>query len=168
MVIGPDEQEVASTLEDMARPVLQRIDNSPTKTQGPVLSEKFQKSNGLKHSRISPQKSKISSCTSSPGEKNTALGRLLQTLEVAYVSLTNTFWPMYIAQMVKNLPAMQDGKESACHAGDLDSIPGSRRSPGEGNGNPFQYSCLENPHGQRSLGSPTVHGVAKCQTWLSD
>ena len=41
-----------------------------------------------------------------------------------------------------------DGKESACNAGatgDTDSIPGSGRSPGEGNGNPLQYSCLENP-----------------------
>ena len=38
-----------------------------------------------------------------------------------------------------------DGKESACDAGDLDPIPVSGRSPGEGNGNPLQYSCLENP-----------------------
>ncbi len=38
-----------------------------------------------------------------------------------------------------------DGKESACNAGDPGSIPGSGRSPGEGNGNPLQYSCLENP-----------------------
>ena len=40
---------------------------------------------------------------------------------------------------------------SACNAGDLGSIPGSGRSPGERNGNPLQYSCLENPHGRRSL-----------------
>ena len=38
-----------------------------------------------------------------------------------------------------------DGKASACNVGDLGSIPGSGRSPGEGNGNPLQYSCLENP-----------------------
>ena len=38
-----------------------------------------------------------------------------------------------------------DGKESACNVGDLDLIPGLGRSPGEGNGNPLQYSCLENP-----------------------
>ena len=38
-----------------------------------------------------------------------------------------------------------EGKASACSAGDLGSIPGSGRSPGEGNGNPLQYSCLENP-----------------------
>ena len=44
-----------------------------------------------------------------------------------------------------------DGKESACNAGDLDSIPGLGRSPGGGHGNPLQCSCLENPHGQRSL-----------------
>ena len=42
-------------------------------------------------------------------------------------------------------------KESACNTGDLGSIPGLRRSPGGGCGNPLQYSCLENPHGQRSL-----------------
>ena len=44
-----------------------------------------------------------------------------------------------------------DGKESTCNVGDLDSIPGLGRSLGGGHGNPLQYSCLENPHGQRSL-----------------
>ena len=43
------------------------------------------------------------------------------------------------------LPSGSDGKESACNAGDVGLIPGSGRSPGEGNGNPFQYSCLGNP-----------------------
>ena len=42
-------------------------------------------------------------------------------------------------------PGSSDNKESACNAGDLSSIPGPGRSPGEGNGNPLQYSCLENP-----------------------
>ena len=41
-------------------------------------------------------------------------------------------------------PGGSDGEESACNAGDLSSIPGLGRSPGEGNGNPLQYSCLEN------------------------
>ena len=41
-----------------------------------------------------------------------------------------------------------DDKESDCNAGDLGSIPGSGRFPGEGNGNPLQYSCLENPMGR--------------------
>ena len=48
-------------------------------------------------------------------------------------------------------PSGSDGKESACNVGDLNSIPGLGRSPGEGHENPFQYSCLENPCGQKSL-----------------
>ena len=48
-------------------------------------------------------------------------------------------------------PGGSDGKKSACNAGDLGLIPGVGRSLGGGNGNPFQHSCLENPHGQRSL-----------------
>ena len=46
-----------------------------------------------------------------------------------------------------HFPGGSDGKESACNEGDLGLIPGSGRSPGEGNGNPLQYSCLENPMG---------------------
>ena len=48
-------------------------------------------------------------------------------------------------------PGGSDGKESACNAGDLGSIPGLGISPGEGHGNPLQYSCLEKTQGQRSL-----------------
>ena len=44
-----------------------------------------------------------------------------------------------------SMPGGSDGKESTCSAGDLGLIPGLGRSPGEGNGNPFYYSCLENP-----------------------
>ena len=44
-----------------------------------------------------------------------------------------------------------DGKESICNVGDLSLIPGLGRCPGESHGNPLQYSCLQNPHGQRSL-----------------
>jgi len=51
-------------------------------------------------------------------------------------------------------------KASACNAGDLGSIPGLGRSPGEGNGTPLQYSCLENPMG-RGAWWATVHRVAK-------
>ena len=52
-----------------------------------------------------------------------------------------------------------EGKESTCNAGDLGLIPGLGRYPGEGHGNPLQYSCLENPHRQRSLvgNSPWGH-----------
>ena len=60
-----------------------------------------------------------------------------------------------------------DGKVSAYNAGDQGSIPGSGRSPGEGNGNPLQYSCLENPT-DRGAWYATVHGVAKSRTRLSN
>ena len=60
-------------------------------------------------------------------------------------------------------PGASDGKESACNAGDPSSIPGLGRSPGEGNGKPLQYSCLENPMDGGDWGA-IVHGVAKSQT----
>ena len=50
---------------------------------------------------------------------------------------------MYLVLL--NFPGGSDGKVSVCNAGELGSIPGSGRFPGEGNGNPLQYSCLENP-----------------------
>ena len=56
-----------------------------------------------------------------------------------------------------------DGKGSACNVGDLGLIPGSGRSPGEGNGNPLQYSCLENPMDGGGW-QATVHGVTKSWT----
>ena len=64
-------------------------------------------------------------------------------------------------------PGGSYGKESACNAGDSGSIPGSRRSPGEGNGYPRQYSYLENSMTRRAWWA-IVHGVAKIQTRLSD
>ena len=54
-----------------------------------------------------------------------------------------------------------DSKESACNEGDLGSIPGSGRSPGEGNGNPLQYSCLENSMDKGAL-QATVAGLQEC------
>ena len=64
-------------------------------------------------------------------------------------------------------PLSSDGKVSACNAGDLGLIPRSGRSPGEGSGNPLQYSCLQNPMDGGAWGT-AVHGVAKSQTRLSD
>ena len=64
-------------------------------------------------------------------------------------------------------PDGSDGKESASDAGDLSSIPGLRRSPGEGRGYPLQYSCLENSMG-RGAWWATVHGTAESQTRLSN
>jgi len=104
-----------------------------------------------------------------------------------------------VAQLVKNPPAVQkiqfdswvgkipwrrdrlptpvflgfpgglDGKESACNAGDLDLIPGLRRSPEGGHGNPLQYSCLEKPNCQSSLVgySPLGHKESDTAGWLS-
>ena len=60
-----------------------------------------------------------------------------------------------------------DSKESTCNVGDPGLIPGLGRSPGEGNGNPLQYSCLGNPM-DGGAWQTTVHGMAKSQTWWSD
>ena len=64
---------------------------------------------------------------------------------------------------LRNFPGGAEVKASACNAGDLGSISGLGRSPGEGNDNPLQYSCLENPM-DRGTWWATVHGVAKSQT----
>ena len=58
------------------------------------------------------------------------------------------------------LPWWLSGKEPACNAGDMGSIPGSGRAPGEGNGNPLQYSCLDNPMDSRAWWA-IVHEVTK-------
>ena len=64
-------------------------------------------------------------------------------------------------------PGGSEVKVSAWNAGDPGSIPGLGRSPGEGNGTPLQYSCLENPI-EGGAWQATVHGVAKSQSQLSD
>ena len=68
---------------------------------------------------------------------------------------------------MKGSPGGSEVKVSACNVGDLGWIPGSRRSPGEGNGNPLQYSCLEKPMDGGAWWA-TVHGVTKSWTRLSD
>ena len=77
--------------------------------------------------------------------------------------------------LIQGFPSGSADKESACNAGDTGdlgdpgSIPGSGRSPGGGNGNPLQYSCLENPHGQKSLAgySPCRHKEPDTTEWLN-
>ena len=64
-------------------------------------------------------------------------------------------------------PGGLEGKVSACNAGDPGLIPESGRSPGEGNGTPLQYSCLENPI-DGGAWEAAVHGVAKSRTRLSN
>ena len=71
-------------------------------------------------------------------------------------------WASLVAQRLKRLPTMRETWVRS-----LGSIPGSGRSPGEGNGNPFEYSCLEDPMDGGAWWA-TVHRVAKSQTWLSN
>ena len=70
---------------------------------------------------------------------------------------------MWILYHLMGFLGGSDGKESACITGDLGSIPGSGISPGEGNGYPLQYSCLENSV-NREAWQATVHGTAKSDT----
>ena len=72
--------------------------------------------------------------------------------EKSFAVLTATQW-LHLGKPphLLGFPRASDGNESACNKGDLGSITGLGRSPGEGQGNPLQYSCLGNPHGQRSL-----------------
>ena len=80
---------------------------------------------------------------------------------------SGTTWKEYslvftckVVLVSSGFPHSSVGKSSACNAGDPDSIPGSGRSPGEGNSNPLQYSCLENPT-DRGAWQATVHGIAR-------
>ena len=82
-------------------------------------------------------------------------------LVLLVLALLHTSQPIYYL----GFPGGSEVKASASNAGDPASIPGSGRSPGEGNGNPLQYSCLENPM-DRGAWWATVHGVAKSQTRL--
>ena len=94
--------------------------------------------------------------------------------EVGHLSLDGTMsrketgwqWRLLEDKPPKGLPRWLIGKVSACQAGDGGLIPGSGRSPGEGNGNPFQYSCLGNSM-DRGAWWATVHGVTKSWTRLN-
>ena len=70
-------------------------------------------------------------------------------------------------QITKQILHSSVGKASACNVGGLGSIPGSGRSSGEGNGNPLQYSCLENSM-DRGAWPATVHGIADSRTQMSN
>ena len=90
---------------------------------------------------------------------------LSQTRTLFSTCTTDVFsvWVTYMSL----IPGVSDSEESVCNAGDLGSIPESGRSPGEGNGYPLQYSCLENSR-DRGAWWTAVHGIIKSQTRLSD
>ena len=81
--------------------------------------------------------------------------------------ISESFMDTDLMCLKKGFPGDSGGKDSVYNVGDLGSIPGSGRSPGEGNGIPLQYSCLENSM-DRGTWQATVHGVAKSWTQLSD
>ena len=80
---------------------------------------------------------------------------------------TNLVIPVMLKFSIQSFPGGSVDKESACNAGDLGLIPELRRSPGDRNSYPLQYSGLEN-FMDRGVWQATVHGVAKSQTQLSD
>ena len=80
-----------------------------------------------------------------------------------FSSISNSLIQINKHTYIQGFPGSSDGKESVCNAGDLGSIPGLGRSPGEGHGNPFQYPCLENPM-DRGAWQAIVHGVAESDT----
>ena len=82
----------------------------------------------------------------------------IQVIKTGFQSIPWILW---------GFPGGSDSKESACNERDQGLIPGLGRSPGQGNGLPLQYSCLENSM-DRGAWQATVHGVAKSQTPLSD
>ena len=94
---------------------------------------------------------------------------LLEKGMAAYSSIlaSRTSHPKKELKEILGFPGGSEVKASACNAGDTSSIPGLGRSPGEGNGNPLQYSCLENPM-DRGAWWASVHGVAKSRTRLRD
>ena len=81
---------------------------------------------------------------------------------ILYVAIPSPSWASLVAQMIKNLPAMQE-----MWVGDVGLIPGFGRFPGEGNGYSLQYLCLENSM-DRGTSWATVYGVSNSQTQLSD
>ena len=91
------------------------------------------------------------------------LNLILKPLETIRYSIDICF----LHTLISNWFGGSEIKVSACNAGDLSSIPRSGRYPGEGNGNPLQYSCLENPMDGGAWWA-TVHEVAKSQARLSD
>ena len=115
------------------------------------------------------------SSTASPGEFDSSEGclpggvqhlpkdlRPLSFQDSNSLAFEKCIFSIKMAPYALNFPCSSVGKEFACNAGDLGLIPGSGRSSGEGNGNPLQYSCLENPMDRGAWQAPG-HGVARVE-----
>ena len=105
------------------------------------------------------------------GNSNTSRGASYTSWSFL-LTLSHTIFTWYETYPVcMGFPGCSDDKESACSVGDLSSIPGLGRSPGGGLGNPLWYSCVKNPHGQRSLvgyspwGHRVKHDCVSHNTW---
>ena len=110
------------------------------------------------------------SCLERPHGQWSLVGYCLNRVEKSRTQLKRL--SMHIQRLLTRFrtlgfPGGSDGKESAHNGGDLGSIPGLGRSPGEGNGYPLWYSCLEN-FMDRGAWQATVHGVAKSRTQMND
>ena len=99
-----------------------------------------------------------------PGTKPASAAWQAGSSPLSHVGSPRAFWVILNASW---LPWWLNGKESACNAGGHDSIPGLGRSPGEGNGNPFQYFCLKNSM-ERGAWQAIFHRVTKSQTQRGD
>ena len=97
----------------------------------------------------------------------TALLRLEYSLKAQVVKNLLAMWETRVQSRVGTIPWRRTPPANAGDARDLGLIPGLGRSPGGGNGNPLQYSCLENPM-DRGAWQAAVQGVAKSQTGLSE
>ena len=134
----------------------------------PVGEDEWEREEGTARESLVPRTS--SSCLSTveskpfyrPEKKNQGVTHVL----TAYVSLENALITLSggtsstISSFEPELPGGSEDKASACNAGEPGSIPGLGRFPGGGNGNPLQYSCLENPM-DRGAWWATVHGVRR-------
>ena len=116
---------------------------------------------GIELKQLSPKpQKKVWGTTASSGENlqtETLVQEAVEEVGVGRAKLILSFFLFALG-----FPCGSAGKESTCNSGDLGSIPGLGRSPGEGKGYPLQYSALENSMNY------IVHGVEKSQTWLSN
>ena len=121
------------------------------------------------HSVLWPRSSVTSRGQSQPrwSWRGTDLRRLESSVDFSHLHTEVGLGPSFKLFRVSSFPGGSEDKVSACNAGDPGSIPGLGKSPGEGNGDPFQYSCLENPM-DRGAWRATVHGVSKSWTRLND